>query len=252
MARNALRTRVVIDGDALLYPLIEAHRVELVEKDEIVMASVSLPAIGVAVAEGIYSAMQMLTEWAGAKTQVETIVAFSCPSSECFRREILPSYKSGRSKVKPLGFSLAKEQVQERYVCVTWPTLEADDILGILGTQPGFRTAIVGVDKDFNQIPAVRLNPSSGSISEPTVEEADLWHLRQTLTGDPSDGYKGAPGIGETKAAAILAQADRWSAIVAAFKGDEEEALRQARVARILRFSDWDSTQKRVRLWSPQ
>jgi DNA polymerase-1 len=242
-------TRIVIDGDALLFPLVEAHRTEIVEDSELVWASVSLPAIRTSVASEIHRNVAMLSDWLQGEDP-SIIVAFSCPTHECFRRKILPSYKSGRSGIKPLGFSRAKAEVASRYFVVTWPALEADDILGILGTQPGYRTAIVGVDKDFDQIPCVRLNPSTGKITHPSQEEADRWHLRQTLTGDPTDGYKGAAGVGQVKAEKILAAEKPWEAVVAAFE-NEQEALQQARVARILQWREWNPSTKSVKLWNP-
>ena len=70
------------------------------------------------------------------------------------------------------------------------------------------------------------------------------------------DNYPGCPGVGPVKAAGILAgnATSAWSRIVAAYhkKGlTEDDALVQARIARICRASDYDFSAKSVRLWTP-
>jgi DNA polymerase-1 len=78
----------------------------------------------------------------------------------------------------------------------------------------------------------------------------------QTLVGDTSDGYKGCPGVGKVKAEKLLAGNDKlyWEIVRATFEKaglTEQDALTQARLARILRFSDWDNEKKEPILWSP-
>jgi DNA polymerase-1 len=46
----------------------------------------------------------------------------------------------------------------------------------------------------------------------------------------------------------------RWAAVVAAYEKaglTEQDALTQARLARILRYSDWDNEKKEPILWTP-
>jgi DNA polymerase-1 len=86
--------------------------------------------------------------------------------------------------------------------------------------------------------------------------QADYYHMFQTLVGDTSDGYKGCPGVGKVKAEALLSDHDRshWDIVKAAYekaKLTEQDALTQARLARILRWSDWDNTKKEPILWTP-
>ena len=76
----------------------------------------------------------------------------------------------------------------------------------------------------------------------------------QTLTGDPTDGYKGCPTIGAKRAEAILGSRPAWSLVEAAFIKQgltREDALLQARMARILRWSDWDQEKREPILWEP-
>src|SRR5262249_32308655 len=143
---------------------------------------------------------------------------------------------------------------------------EADDVMGILATRPGNEDCvIVARDKDMKTLPAKVWDGSSFKVYLP--EMADYWHMYQTLTGDTADGYKGCPGIGPKKAEAILNACTvwheggkscdvfpMWPAVLAAFANaglTEADALLQARLARILRWSDWCSKTKTPRLWSP-
>jgi DNA polymerase-1 len=156
--------------------------------------------------------------------------------------------------------------------------LEADDVMGILATKPGKdKKIIVSRDKDMRTIPAMVWDGTR--FFNITQEQADYQHLLQTLTGDASDGYKGCPGIGPKKAEKLLdagpkcvnghdacntgCDRDRcpycekpnlWLSVVSAYEKaglTEADALRQARLARILRWSDWDSETKQPKLWTP-
>jgi 5'-3' exonuclease len=192
-----------------------------------------------------------------------------------WRKDVLPTYKSNRSGVrKPMLLRFLQEVAQENYKCVTMPGLEGDDVLGIWATQPSklaqVRELIVcSIDKDFKTIPGKHYNFNKDEFFEITPHQADHWHMVQTLTGDATDGYSGCPGIGPKTAEKILQAAlDEgtpwadpaqlreiyWKHVVKAYSKagfGEEEALVQARVARILRSEDYDSINKKVILWKP-
>ncbi|MGA1496056.1 MAG: phage exonuclease, partial [Rhodothermales bacterium] len=88
-----------------------------------------------------------------------------------------------------------------------------------------------------------------------TADEADHFHMMQTLCGDSTDGYAGCPGVGPKKAEAILNGGSSWSAVVAAFEKaglSAFEAIVQARVSRILRHGDFNPKTSEVRLWEPK
>lgn len=201
--------------------------------------------------------------------------AFVCLSDRRnFRHAILPSYKGNR---KPSARPIALDELRAHYAENGWEHpamlikgLEADDVCGILaGTfqAQGYETVIVSADKDLLQIPGLVLSRKgiSWRYSEVTQESGDRHHLFQTLRGDPVDGYTGLPGWGPKKADRLLDYylegdyagnrwADLWKAIVEAYvdKGlTEEDALVQARVARMTRVSDWDHVNKEVILWEP-
>jgi DNA polymerase-1 len=145
---------------------------------------------------------------------------------------------------------------------VVRPGLEGDDIIGIMATKDRGRAVdqiVVSIDKDLKTIPCTYVRDISQPAVVITQQEADYNHLMQALTGDTTDGYSGCPGIGPKRAAEIVqigsTIADNWQRIVQAYasKGlGEEEALRQARVARILRSSDYDFTKKEPILWTPK
>jgi DNA polymerase-1 len=174
-----------------------------------------------------------------------------------FRHNIDPNYKGGRGR-KPLCFYDIRDRMRETYKVVAMPGIEADDVLGILATKPNdLDKIIVCKDKDLKQIPGKLWDGSK--FYNITEAEADYYHLYQTLVGDKSDGYPGCPGVGPVKAAKLLKEgslitpesySEAWKAVVGAF-GDEAEALKQARLARILRWSDWDSEKKEIKLWTP-
>ena len=172
-----------------------------------------------------------------------------------FRHELYPSYKSGRRKVrKPVGYKALVEWAKHEYKYSSEPMLEADDVMGILGTDTSVRAFIVSDDKDMKTVPCTLFRPLSGEMLTITEEEADRNFLLQTLTGDVTDGYKGCPNVGIKTAEKILGSRPSWNRIVDAYKKagmTEAEALTQARCARILRRSDWDATNGTIKLWEP-
>lgn len=191
------------------------------------------------------------------------IICLSCPTAEGWRKKVLPTYKDNRKDVpKPALLSAIKDYLEDTYESFRRPGLEADDIMGILSTHPTLikgKKVIVSEDKDMKTIPGWLLNPEKDSKPRLiTEQEADYWHLYQTLVGDSTDGYSGCPGIGPKKAEAYLSDpnwSEPWDAVLAAYaaKGlTEEDALVQARVARICRASDYAFKLKKVLLWTPQ
>jgi len=90
-----------------------------------------------------------------------------------------------------------------------------------------------------------------------TVNKAEgaKWHLIQTLAGDQTDGYAGAPGIGVKRAELLFEKHGySWETVVNAFKEKglgEEIALQNARLAKILTVDDYDFDTREPILWSP-
>ena len=181
-----------------------------------------------------------------------------------FRKSVLSTYKGNRSNIKkPLVLMRTKEWMIEELGAYFRPGLEGDDCMGILATMKSAdERIIVSIDKDMKTIPGKFCRDvSSCGYVEISEQEADWWHLYQTLTGDTTDGYAGCPGIGPKKAEAILGPiedfdvTEGWQRVVAAYEKAKlaaDEALVQARVARILRATDYDFKTKEPILWTPK
>ena len=176
-----------------------------------------------------------------------------------FRLDIFPEYKSHRKKVrKPIIVKPLKEYLKENYESVSLPGLEGDDVCGILATKPGNKDKIVVLsgDKDMRTIPGIHHFIHDDSTEVVDEKTANYNFMYQTLTGDMTDGFGGCPTIGGVKASRVLANKkdlpEMWEAVVAEYgkqKLDKKYALTQARLARILRASDWDSKKEKPILW---
>ena len=181
----------------------------------------------------------------------EFILAFSDTAN--YRYDIFPNYKSNRKNTrKPLGLKALREWAIESYDSRVFPRLEADDVCGIMATEDPTFVAVSG-DKDFGTLPITWYNMLRDEMRSVTPEEADKFHLIQTLAGDPTDGYMGVKGIG-TKTAEKILEKDgyNWETVVATYEKaglTEDDALVTARLARILRASDYDGVD--IKLWTP-
>lgn len=177
-----------------------------------------------------------------------------------FRYGVLSSYKSNRKGTRrPMLLEFAKEYMNVVGEVKMYPTLEADDVLGILATTPSkYQEVIWSGDKDLKTIPGYHIDHETGKICEITEHDANLKWMMQTLTGDTTDGYKGCPGSGPKDAEKVLSSAttldEMWEATVARFAKaglTEQDALQQARVSRILHAPDFDIPTGNVQLWKP-
>ena len=177
-----------------------------------------------------------------------------------------------------------KKWLVDEYDAKIKPGIEADDTMGILATHPRLvkgEKIIVSLDKDMKTIPGLLYR--AGELIELSEEDADYWHMYQTIIGDSTDGYPGCPGAGPTMAEHLLKDhvkltpyehelkrgkrkgeieiryaeepADTmWESVVSVYESKgltEEDALVQARCARILRYQDYDFKKKEAKLWMP-
>ena len=190
------------------------------------------------------------------------IIALSDPDHRNWRVDLWPRYKAHRRKIgmrKPICYAALLQRMGEKHKVVHFPRLEGDDVLGWLAGNPAIEgeKVIVSIDKDMHTIPDVHIyNTGTDELTPPhSVETADYHHMLQTLVGDISDGYPGCPGVGKVSAPKLLTSNDHmWCAVVAAYlkKGETEDtALMQARLARILRFEDYNITKGTINLWTP-
>jgi len=217
------------------------------------------------------------------------IICLSCPTEENYRLSVLPSYKGQRDySNRPVHLAAIKDYMEEKYPSYRKPTLEADDIMGILSTHPTLvpgKKIIVSEDKDMQTIPGWLYNPRKDRMPRLiTCESADRFHMYQTLVGDTVDNYDGCPGVGDVNALEILDERVKqvpyehvflrgprkgktetryrketagtvWEAVVSHFERrglTALDAIVQAQVARICRASDYDFKKKEVKLWIPQ
>jgi DNA polymerase-1 len=253
---------LIIDGDAVAYRQSAGAQKQIqLEAEEDGAEPTTLRFHDTADVEQVVdSAMAALIQ---AYKPTKTVVALSDEVN--FRIQLCPTYKGNRSDVlRPTGLADAKE-----YLAANWPLmklarLEADDTMGIAATRPDLlskydEVVLCSDDKDMRTIPCLlgsMFHGKVGTVVKVSAEEADNWHLMQTLMGDTADGYKGCPGIGIKRAEAILKdpEGSPWEAVVAAFESKgltEEDALLQARLARILRHGDYNPKRMTVRLWKP-
>lgn len=192
----------------------------------------------------------------------EAVMAFSDPASN-YRKSVYGKYKTNRVAArKPLGYYKAREWMESEWLSITWPTCEADDVMGALGER--FHI-VVSSDKDMLTVPGTYYSPYHRKFRGASSMQAEFNFLLQTLTGDATDGYPGAAGVGPVKAKAILAEfsdgdgmihpdrvGEAWElGVVPAFARakPKRDPLVQARCARILRPGE--ASEKHVTLWEP-
>jgi len=191
------------------------------------------------------------------KLKTDDILCCLSDRGDNFRKRIDPSYKSNRKSTrKPCGFNAMIDWVESEYPHMRKPSLEADDVLGIIATKPdnAGKVIVVSDDKDLKTIPCKLYRPMADELMEIKPAQADAYFYTQTLTGDPTDGYSGCKGVGAKTAQKILGNRPAWSSVEQAFIKagmTKQEALTQARLARILRWEDWDETKGEPKLWQP-
>jgi DNA polymerase-1 len=174
-----------------------------------------------------------------------------------FRKDINPAYKSNRGP-KPVGYGALKEWSKEAYPFFERDGLEADDVMGILSTKYPGKVFPLTMDKDLLTIPGrmYHINQKlEGEWIESNEKDGTYQFLMQALMGDATDGYGGCPGIGKVGAQKLLDKHGAvWKTVEDAYIKaglTAEDALLNARMARILRADDYDFDTNTVKLWNP-
>ena len=237
--------KLLIDADFIVYKACAAAEQEADFGEDVIVVTSNFSEAHRLVTQEITKIKQEFL-W----DEPELILFFS--DSKNFRKKIFPDYKGHRNRKKPCGYVRIIRELAESYSVIKMPELEADDALGIYATaNPG--NIIVSPDKDLRQIPGRVYNFDETCLVSP--EEGAKWHLIQTLAGDQTDGYSGVPGIGIKRAVALFDKYGySWNTVVTAFKSKElteDDALMNARLARILTHTDYDHDQQRVIPWTP-
>lgn len=256
---------VIIDGDVVVYKVAEAvaysFDITASEDDEFIYRNIG---------------------WANKYRAIDTLEAMidsickACKAQEVcialsdmtgnFRKQLNPNYKSNRKSIKPILYEYLRHYMETSgYKLYERPNLEADDVMGILATSDKIikgDKVIWSLDKDFKTIPCKfhRAGVNGKDLSKViTEQEADWWFMYQTLIGDRVDGYEGCKGIGDKKARKLLFEIgnktlpEMWEVVVKTFEQSgytKEDALLNARMARILRAEDYDFKNKEVKLWT--
>ncbi len=244
---------LLIDADMLLYRIAAGLQRDHDWGDDIVSVTLDLRAAKSVLKEEMERVLNTL---GGTLYKL----CFSDPNKN-FRNDVSADYKAGRGR-KPCGYRLLVEHCFQNYECLCIPGLEADDIMGIMMTDLNRKNGIiVSGDKDMFTIPGRHLDLFKGKGWEDVrvvdAQEAHYNHMMQTLCGDSTDNYPGCRGVGKVTAAKILSgeQGNLWSLVLDTFlqKGfDEDFAIQQARLARILHASDIGEANNSVVLWEPE
>jgi DNA polymerase-1 len=241
---TATNTQLRIDADFFAYRTCANNETELDWGEDLITIASNFK-------EVIRTFNSEITSLKRAFDTEDVVLYFS--DTKNFRKVVDPDYKGKRTKRKPVGYKRLLEWCQKNYRVVRYAQLEADDALGIECHLDPSDFVLVSPDKDMKQI-ACRLYNGDVEITV-TPEEADYWFWTQTITGDPVDGYKGVPGVGAVGAKKILDNAENpWEAILASYEKaglTYDDALRNARLARILRPGEYNSTTKEPILWTP-
>lgn len=260
-------TTALIDADVICYQVAFALQKEIAWGDGLD------PKVYVAEPDEVHRVThRLVAAWKKQARCKDLMMVFSdrTPGALTFRHFIHPHYKANRTNDRPVLHDFIKEVLKDRYPNITIPGLEGDDTMGLMATGPtGDRYTIVSIDKDMLTVPARVVCPKKAKVPRKVSErEANYAWFFQTITGDVVDNYKGAPGAGPAAARQALSGArgveGLWRATLDVFERQFkkerqysrfvketpfDEALMNARCARILRHGDYLSGL--VNLWSP-
>jgi|TARA_R100000084_G_C4628555_1_gene137088 DNA polymerase-1 len=225
--------KLLIDADYIVYKSCAAAEYDIDWGDDVIM-------VGSKFSEAYNGVKRDLDRISGEFFDSEVILFFS--DSTNFRKRVAPDYKGHRNRKKPCGYRRVIYKLHDEYKVIRMPELEADDAMGIYATSND-DCVVVSPDKDMKQIPGRLYNMEEMfTIDKQSGWE---WFLIQTLAGDSTDGYSGAPGFGIKTSQKFFAEYGyTWNSVVRAFiqKGlTEEDALRNARLAKILTADDYDN-----------
>ena len=124
--------------------------------------------------------------------------------------------------------------------------------MGILATKPDNigKGIIVSDDKDMKTIPGRLYRPATDELLMLSADEAERSVLHPVPGWDPADGYPGLKGYGPKTAEKAFGQQPTWKKVEQAYIKaglTRADALHQARLARILRWADWDQREQQAR-----
>lgn len=227
-------TKLLIDADYIVYKSCASAEYDIDWGDDVIM-------VGSKFSEAYNNVIRDLDRIKSEFFNSNVILFFSDATN--FRKQVDPDYKGHRNRKKPCGYKRVIHALHDEYSVIRMPTLEADDAIGIYATSND-DCVIVSPDKDMKQIPGRLFNLDE--MFTITPKDGWEWFLIQTLSGDSTDGYSGAPGFGVKTSAKFFAENGyTWNSVVKAFESkglSEDVALQNARLAKILTADDYDGT----------
>ena len=236
--------KLLIDADFIVYKCCAAAETEIDWGEDVILVTSHFSEAYKAVTKELQRIALSFGDFS------EVILFFSHHKN--FRKKIYPEYKGHRNRKKPCGYKRVISALHDDYQVIIMPELEADDAMGIYATKyPG--NIIVSPDKDMRQIPGKLYDFNETTLIKET--DGRNWHYIQTLAGDATDGYSGVPGIGVKRAVVLFEKTGyNWQTIKNAFAAkdlNEDVALLNARLAKILTKDDYDFNRAEPILWTP-
>ena len=232
----------LIDADELIYKAVTTPISFLNEAEEVETQDIET------LSDAVSNLNSFIATWQEKSGATDVVLCFSCQDRKLYRKHFYPEYKANRIIEKPKWYWELIEHAKENFEWVEEPGLEADDVMGVLHTGVYPDSIIVSSDKDMDTVPGKRYSPYHDKFFETSEYIANYNWLAQTLSGDSSDGYKGAKGIGKGRAAEVLAVTKMakdfdmaYDHVMKMFKNRDhttEEAIGNFICARIPRFSD--------------
>lgn len=176
-----------------------------------------------------------------------------------FRYDIESTYKANR---KLPAYSLELKEPLRNYMvsflsAYECEKIEADDYVVAKATGEPGKYIMCHIDKDLNQAFGRHYNYNTQEKYTVTPEDADFFFYKQVLEGDSVDNIKGCPGIGDKKALKLLTEVGPekyWETVVKAYEKagqTVEDAIRNARLVRMLRHGEYNFETQEIKLWEP-
>lgn len=259
---------LLVDGDVLLY--------------EVVHQTLRVHEVGDGKYQTIGDAAEALSRFCGRVNDLklsadceDVVLCFSHHSPTFRHTQVDPDYKKKRSqesvdRKRPIHFFPTEDRIKAwaedapGVSFVTEAGLEADDLIGLFATN-GTPCVICTIDKDLQTIPGTHMHLRTQEKSVINELQADAMFYTQALSGDTVDDIPGCKGIGKVRAERLVEKAiedaepgespDFWSVVTATYEKagmGEEDAIRNARLVRILRDGEYDWDSKEVKLWEPK
>jgi hypothetical protein len=185
----------------------------------------------------------------------------------CFRYEVAEvlahGYKHNRISRPLHGYITIMEAMALHFNSIMVDYIEADDIVVALKNHKPDEYFLAAMDKDvLNQAVGTHLNYGklSGTIDEMVYTTTDnfaiYYKYYQAIVGDPTDGYKGVPGIGKVGAGKLVSpdmtELELFNATLRAFESKGlgmDECIATLRLADMTQVTAEDEHNYKVKLY---